>query len=46
MIVRAELTPEHALELNRKFQEYLHKFGELQNLVRPMLHELARLKHR
>ncbi|MBI1896270.1 MAG: hypothetical protein HYZ57_14455 [Acidobacteria bacterium] len=46
MIVRAQLTPEHALELNRRFQQYLEKFGELQNFVRPVLQELARLKHR
>ena len=42
MIVRAELTPERALELNRMFVTYLEKFGELQKLVRPMLEDLAR----
>ena len=42
MIVRAELTPKQALELNRMFQTYLEKFGELQKLVRPVLEELAR----
>jgi len=42
MIVRAELTPKQALELNRTFQTYLEKFGELQKLVRPVLEELAR----
>ena len=42
MIVRAELTPEQALELNRVFQRYLEEFGELQKLVRPVLEELAR----
>ncbi len=42
MIVRAELTPEQALELNRMFQRYLEEFGELQKLVRPVLEELAR----
>jgi len=42
MIVRAELTPKQALELNRVFQAYLEKFGELQKLVRPVLEELAR----
>jgi len=41
MIVRAGLSPERALELNRSFQEYLHRFGELQNLVRPVLEELV-----
>ena len=44
MIVRATLTPDRALELNRKFQEYLHEFGELQALVRPVLEELAELR--
>ncbi len=43
MIVRAKLAPERALELNRKFQAYLHDFGELQKLVRPVLEELAQL---
>ena len=41
MIVRAKLTPDHALELNRRFQDYLKAFGELQQIVRPMLEELA-----
>lgn len=44
MIVRARLTPERALELNRKFQDYVHRFGELEKLVRPVLDELARTK--
>ena len=44
MIVRARLTPGRALELNRKFQEYLHQFGELQKLLRPVLDELAHAK--
>jgi hypothetical protein len=42
MIVRAKLAPD--LELNRKFQAYLHDFGELQKVVRPVLEELAKLK--
>ena len=41
MIVRARLTPDRALELNRKFQEYLQQFGELQKLLRPVLEELT-----
>ncbi|MFN0165896.1 MAG: hypothetical protein ACKV22_05640 [Bryobacteraceae bacterium] len=41
MIVRSRLSPEQALELNRKFQEYLHGFGELQKLAAPILEELA-----
>ena len=33
-----------ALELNRKFQEYLRRFGDLQQLIRPVLQELAEAK--
>jgi hypothetical protein len=44
MIVRTGLSPEKVLELNRKFQDYLHAFGELQNVVRPLLEELAQAK--
>jgi hypothetical protein len=44
MIVRTELPPEQALEMNRKFQEYLHRFGDLQRLLRPLLQELAQAK--
>jgi hypothetical protein len=44
MIVRAKLAPDRALELNRKFQEYLHDFGELQKFLRPVLEELVALK--
>lgn len=41
MIIRAHLSPEGALELNRKFQNYLNAFGELQGLARDILKELA-----
>jgi hypothetical protein len=41
MILRAKLSPEQALDLNRRFQAYLHAFGDLQTLVRPLLEELA-----
>jgi hypothetical protein len=44
MIVRTKLAPERALELNRKFQEYLQRFGDLQQLIRPVLQELAEMK--
>jgi hypothetical protein len=44
MIVRTRLSPEKVLELNRKFQDYLHAFGELQNVVRPLLEELTQAK--
>ncbi len=46
MILRTELSPEQALEMNRGLEEYLHRFGELQNLLRPMLQGLARLQRR
>ena len=42
MIVRAHLTPEQALELNRKFQDYLHTFGEAQAQAKTILEQLAR----
>lgn len=42
MIVRARLSPDRALELNRTFQDYLHAFGALQKLAQPVLEELAR----
>lgn len=41
MILRARLSPEQALELNRQFQSYLHSFGDLQRLARPLLEQLA-----
>ena len=42
MIVRAHLTPEQALELNRKFQDYLHTFGEAHAQAKTILEQLAR----
>lgn len=45
MIVRAALPPERVIEANRQFQNYIQRFGELQNIVRPILQELARAKH-
>jgi hypothetical protein len=41
MIVRSLLTPDQAIELNRKFQDYLHAFGDAQAVVRPILEQLA-----
>ena len=41
MILRARLTPEQALDLNRQFQSYLQAFGDLQALARPLLEQLA-----
>jgi hypothetical protein len=42
MIVRSELSPDRALELNRKFQNYLHAFGDAQSVARSILEELAK----
>jgi hypothetical protein len=41
MIVRAHLSPDQALELNRKFQEYLHAFGDAQAVAKSILEKLA-----
>jgi len=41
MIVRAELSPEEALDLNRKFQDYLQAFGDTQSQARSVLEKLA-----
>lgn len=42
MIVRSRLQPDRALALNRAFQDYLHAFGELQKMAKPVLEELAK----
>jgi len=42
MIVRSRLSPDQALEMNRKFQDYLHAFGDAQSVIKPILEELAR----
>jgi hypothetical protein len=41
MIVRARLEPGQALELNRKFQNYLQAFGDAQEIARGILGELV-----
>ena len=41
MIVRSKLTADQALDLNRRFQSYLHTFGDAQALLKSMLEELA-----
>ena len=46
MIVRSKLQPDRALALNRNFQDYLHAFGELQKMVKPVLEELARTERK
>ena len=42
MIVRSELSPDRALELNRKFQAYLHAFGDAQSMARSIPEELVK----
>jgi hypothetical protein len=46
MIIRSQLTAEQALELNRKFQDYLKTFGEAQGIARALLEELAGMPHK
>lgn len=46
MIVRARLSPNMALELNRQFQGYLHAFGDAQAVVKPILEELAKAERK
>ena len=41
MILRNQLDPEHARELNNEFQEYLKEFGKLQKLGRDILQQLS-----
>jgi hypothetical protein len=41
MILRTELDPTAALDLNREFQDYLERFGEVQRLAREILERLA-----
>ncbi len=41
MIVRSRLSPDQALDLNRKFQTYLHAFGDAQQIAKSLLQELA-----
>jgi hypothetical protein len=45
MMLRAGLTPESALELNKLFQDYLHTFGECQRMARSILTDLAERTH-
>lgn len=41
MILRTELDPPSALEVNREFQDYLARFGEAQKAGRDILVKLA-----
>ncbi len=41
MILRTKLEPDHALDLNREFQNYLSHFGETQKIALGILEKLA-----
>jgi hypothetical protein len=41
MILRTQLAPAEAQELNREFQEYLLRFGEIQKVAEGILERLA-----
>ncbi len=41
MLLRAKLSPDQSLELNRQFVEYQKHFGELQKQAREILNQLA-----
>lgn len=41
MIMRAKLDADHALNLNREFQNYLSHFGETQKIALRILEKLA-----
>jgi hypothetical protein len=41
MILRTKLDPTKAMDLNREFQDYLTRFGELQKLASVILTEVA-----
>ena len=41
MILRTKLDPTAALDLNREFQDYLTRFGELQKVAREILERVA-----
>ena len=41
MILRTKLDPTTALDLNREFQDYLTRFGDLQKVAREILERIA-----
>ncbi|MGA8038178.1 MAG: hypothetical protein WA823_08805 [Candidatus Acidiferrales bacterium] len=41
MILRTKLDPTKAMDLNREFQDYLTRFGELQKLAGTILAEVS-----
>jgi hypothetical protein len=42
MMLRAKLSPDRSLELNRLFVEYQRQFGELQKVGKELLSHLAK----
>jgi hypothetical protein len=42
MILRTKLGADAALDLNREFQDYLTRFGEVQKIARGILEQLAK----
>jgi hypothetical protein len=42
MLLRAKLSPDRSLEMNRLFVEYQRQFGELQKLGKELLAHLAK----
>jgi hypothetical protein len=42
MILRTRHAPDEAQELNREFQDYLTRFGELQQVARGVLEKIAK----
>jgi len=41
MLIRSALSPEEALDMNRRFQEYLRAFGNAQEIARQILTRLS-----
>jgi hypothetical protein len=41
MIMRIKLAPNEAQAMNQEFQDYLTRFGEIQNVARGMLEKLS-----
>ena len=42
MMLRAHLSADRSLELNRMFVDYQHRFGELQQVARALLDALTK----
>lgn len=42
MILRTKLDADSALDLNREFQDYLTRFGDVQKIARGILEQLAK----